>query len=433
MADIQDIIVGAGATAGGTFVLGRVTYVAQVSPAVISTSTPAIVNDGAVVGILSIPSSAGVYNAIVGATERLRVQGGAIISGAGLDSVQVGRGAAAATIGGVAIGQGATCGVFGIGGVVIGQGANAVSQGVVIGYLGSVNGSGTSGIAIGVSANLSGSGGGCIGMAIGGSATAGSTTSSGGAGHAIAIGDNSTASDGDTVVGTNAVAVQGTNNNYNVVVGSFATVSVVHGNGVAIGRLASIAAQFGVSIGAQATIGTGAKNVVVGQGSSVSGAFVNCVVLGQGSTSGASNQIILGVGGLSIGANVCQIGTPGTAVTTFVLGGGDTVASPPVRTVRFTNSSGADSPAGALILQAPLSTGNGSPGVLVLRVGHQIGAGSTLQIATDVLTIGDGTVTVAAGAALWLGNAYAAGVVVPTGSVVLTDSNGQAYRIPAVI
>ena len=421
MADIQDIIVGAGATAGGTFVLGRVTYVAQVSPAVISTSTPAIVNDGAVLGILSIPNSAGVYNAIVGATEMLRVQGGAIISGTGLDSVQLGRGAVSTGPGSVAIGQGAAAGVNAANGVVIGLGAASAGQSVVIGY-NAVSPAGGSGVVLGATAVLSFSGGGNTGVAIGGSASATCNTNGG-----------AVANDGDTVIGRSASSGVVHINNYNVVLGAFASVNVSQGQGVAIGQGATVGAQFGVAVGQGSAIGSGVNNVVIGQGSSVSGAFANCVVLGQGSTAGASQQIVIGAGGLSLGANVCQLGTPGTVITTFVLGQGNTVASPPVTTIRFTNSSGADSPAGALVFQAPLSTGNGSPGLLVFRVGHQIGAGSTLQIGTTVLTVGDGLVTVAAGAALQLGNAYVAGVVVPTGSIVLKDSTGQSYRVSAVV
>jgi hypothetical protein len=432
MADIQDIIVGAGATAGGTFVLGRVTYVAQVSPAVISTSTPAIVNDGAVLGILSIPNSAGVYNAIVGATEMLRVQGGAIISGTGLDSVQLGRGAVSTGPGSVAIGQGAAAGVNAANGVVIGLGAASAGQSVVIGY-NAVSPAGGSGVVLGATAVLSFSGGGNTGVAIGGSASATCNTNGGGAGDSLAIGTSAVANDGDTVIGRSASSGVVHINNYNVVLGAFASVNVSQGQGVAIGQGATVGAQFGVAVGQGSAIGSGVNNVVIGQGSSVSGAFANCVVLGQGSTAGASQQIVIGAGGLSLGANVCQLGTPGTVITTFVLGQGNTVASPPVTTIRFTNSSGADSPAGALVFQAPLSTGNGSPGLLVFRVGHQIGAGSTLQIGTTVLTVGDGLVTVAAGAALQLGNAYVAGVVVPTGSIVLKDSTGQSYRVSAVV
>ena len=417
MADIQDIIVGAGATAGGTFVLGRVTYVGQVSPAVISTSFPAIANDGVVLGILSIPNSAGVYSTIVGATEMLRVQGGAIISGAALDSVQIGRAAVANGIGTGAIAIGA--------GAVTGGG-----QSTIVGYLASS--SGAAGVVLGISAALTGNGG-CIGIAIGGSANANVTTNGGGAGTAIAIGDLSVAGDGDTILGSSATGTQTQNNNYNVIIGTAASQTLSRGNAVVIGRASTSAATLGVVIGSNSAIGSGTKNVVVGQGSSVSGAFTNCVVLGQGSTSGASQQIVIGVGGLSIGANTAQIGTPGTQISTFVLGQGDTVAAPPVTTIRFTNSSGADSPAGALVFHAPLSTGNGSPAVIVLRVGKQIGAGATLQIATDVLTIGDRIVTVAAGATFKLGNAYVAGVTVPTGSIVITDSAGQAYRISAVI
>ncbi len=373
MADSSPIIVGGGAAAGSPFALNGLLYVTNVNPPQISTfNAQVLVDSGSSKTYLSIANSAGVYNAITNATETFRVQGGMIVSGSGTDTVQIGRAASASNTGGVAIG------------------ANATNPGisVVIGS-GAVSPGGGSATIIGNNPVVTFTGGGNVAVVIGDGATADSNINAGGSGTSLAIGTTSVAGDGDTVLGCNASGTKTQNNNYNVIIGALATQTLTRGNAVVIGHATTSAATLGVVVGANSSIGSGTKNTVLGQGSSVSGAFTNCVVLGQGSTAGASAQIVLGVGGLSIGANTAQIGTPGTIISTFVLGQGDTATTPGAVTMRFTNGSGADNAAGNLVVIAPLSTGAGTPATILFQTGHVGGSSSTLQTATTILQLGD--------------------------------------------
>ena len=100
------------------------------------------------------------------------------------------------------------------------------------------------------------------------------------------------------------------------------------------------------------------------------------------------------------------------------------------------------SPADPLMLDIGVLTGNGAANAWGIRIAPPVGAANNYLISHttpgmfSVLASGLLTatgVTLAAGSSLTLGNAYVAGVTVPTGSIVIKDSNGQAYRVSAVI
>lgn len=88
-----------------------------------------------------------------------------------------------------------------------------------------------------------------------------------------------------------------------------------------------------------------------------------------------------------------------------------------------------------------LPTGTGTSGDIIFQTGVKTGSGTTQGTATTALTIKGETqaVTIASGKSLVLGNAattgLAAGVLAATtnATVVITDSAGQAYRIPCII
>jgi hypothetical protein len=83
---------------------------------------------------------------------------------------------------------------------------------------------------------------------------------------------------------------------------------------------------------------------------------------------------------------------------------------------------------------AYLTTGASST-VTNVYIGSASGcsAPSVFQVnGTTCFTIGSSDVTVASGKALKLGNAYAAGAPTATGYIVIKDSTGTSYKIPAV-
>lgn len=370
MAGVEAIVVGGGIESGSPFALGQLVYISNVNPPQLTSYPPKRVLDGAVV-VTSVPNNSGTYNAITGATETLRVQGGMIVSGSGTDTVQIGRGATATA-------NQST---------VIGTGAKDNSQvGVVVGTNAAM--SAAAGVVIGNGAALSGNAGSASGIAIGTGAIA--ANSSSGGGDSLAIGNGAVASQGDTVIGFNATSsTQNVLGNGNVVIGSQANVNVGQGASTAVGASSGIAAKAGVAIGQGATIGTGINNVVIGQVAKVNGAAADCIVIGQNSVLSSSQSIAIGVGAVDLGANVCQLGAPTTDIRTFVLGAGDTIAAPAARTLRFTNGLGANNAAGNVTIIAPLSTGNAAPGTVIIQVGRLAGSSSTLQTATTMLTIGD--------------------------------------------
>lgn len=104
-------------------------------------------------------------------------------------------------------------------------------------------------------------------------------------------------------------------------------------------------------------------------------------------------------------------------------------------------TTGADAAAIAPVVSGALSTGSANNPDLVFQTGIKTTSGSAQATATTALTIKGETqaVTIAAGKSLVLGNAATTGLVAGTlaaltnATVVITDSTGQAYRIPCII
>lgn len=393
MASGNSIIVGGGIQSGSPFTLGRVPYITNVSPAQVSSSLMDIATDSvSAVVYVSIPNSAGVYNAITNATETLRVQGGAIISGPGTDSVQIGRGASATTPQSdqVAIGRAATASANG--NVVIGAAATSGGNaGVVIGK--SAAFSGSAGVAIGENSALSAGAGGAVGTAIG----QGATASFQAAGNSLVIGVGAHAVTGDTVVGDAASSsTDSAFGVFNVVIGNLATANIAGGNvfAVVVGANSSSAQKLATVIGSgsSATVAGQTRAVVIGSGSHAN--TTDAIVIGGGSTL-TSKSIAIGAGAAEIGVGTMQLGAPSTPISTVIIGEGNTKASSAARAIRFTNASGTDNGAGDLTIIAPLSTGAATPAKIVFQVGAVAGSSAVLQTATAVLTIDDQKVTVA--------------------------------------
>jgi hypothetical protein len=98
------------------------------------------------------------------------------------------------------------------------------------------------------------------------------------------------------------------------------------------------------------------------------------------------------------------------------------------------NGSGTNIAGGDIRIAPGQSTGNATPATVVLQGTAAGSSGATAQTLVDVLTINSATlVSIASGAALQLGNAAAAGAVVPTHTLTLRDSTGTTYRIPCLI
>jgi len=128
---------------------------------------------------------------------------------------------------------------------------------------------------------------------------------------------------------------------------------------------------------------------------------------------------------LTSDANIFQFGTPSASPVTQTLGGAQGVGS---------NITG-----GTLNI-GTRGTGTGTGGIINFQ-SHAAGASSsTLGTLATVLSISSSTlITVASGVSLKLGNAATTGLgagvlaALTNASIVLTDSTGQAYRIPCII
>lgn len=148
---------------------------------------------------------------------------------------------------------------------------------------------------------------------------------------------------------------------------------------------------------------------------------VRCIGFGSGGSLGLMN---------STAANLITIGfIDGAAASAQTLGVQNIIAG-------TSNASGAN-----WTLRGSLSTGSGTSGDIILQTGAT-GAGATVQnTATTALTIKGATqsVVVASGKTFQIGNAATTGLTagvlaaLTNSSIVITDSTGQAYRIPCII
>jgi len=113
---------------------------------------------------------------------------------------------------------------------------------------------------------------------------------------------------------------------------------------------------------------------------------------------------------------------------------GKASATPIDQTFKGPNGSGTNIVGGDIRIAPGQSTGNATPATVVLQGTAAGSSGTTEQTLVDVLTINSATlVSIASGAALQLGNAAAAGAVVPTHTLTVRDSTGTTYRIPCLI
>lgn len=130
-----------------------------------------------------------------------------------------------------------------------------------------------------------------------------------------------------------------------------------------------------------------------------------------------------------------------TANGTWQFGGpnaGTTVA----QTFAMQNGSGNNAVGANFTVVGSLATGNVNSGDIIFQTGGAVGAsGNTLATAGTALTIKGvtGAVTIASGKSLVLGNAATTGLTagvlaaLTNATIVITDSTGQAYRIPCII
>lgn len=378
MASAESVVVGGGVASGSPFTLGRLVYVTNVAPPQVSTYGPKVFADGAVT-VTSFPDSTGAYNAAAGATETVRIQGGLIVSGSGTDSVQIGRAAVANATGAVVIGQGVS--------------ANG-HTGVFIGYAAGATTITCGGILVGAGSHLIGNGGGAAAICVGSNSTA--QNSGAGGGETLCIGNNSVSSQGDVVIGSNATSTSNTATDPgNVIVGQTAIANAAGRGCVLIGNNTNAGAKLSIIVGQASTIGTGIQNIILGQNAEITGAIANSIVIGTGSSIGASGSgIVLGNGLATAAALTAWIGGPNTKIRTLVIGEGDTVATPPDRTIRCTNATGPDNAASGLIVVAPLSTGAAVAASISLQTGVAAGSSSTLQTPTTQFQVdGDSTAT----------------------------------------
>lgn len=384
MASVSPILIGSGIQPGPTFTLGHLVYVSAVGPpAQLSSYAPVRALDGAV-EYTGVPDSALVYPAVAGATETFRLRGGLITEGAGTDTIIIGRGAAASGTDSIAIGSDAHSTTSQS--TVIG--ANALDngqQGVVVGYNAGLSAS--AGVAVGNGAAVSGNAGGATGVAIGQGASA--AGSSAGGGTHIAIGPNAVAKAEDVVIGGNASSNQQSAFGVgSVVIGTSATANVAGGSvfAVVIGWNAVSTQKLATIVGSGATAtAAAAQNRAIVIGSGASATATDAIVIGGGSAL-TTTSIAIGAGAVDLGAGFAQIGTPSTPITTILFGAGDTIAAPAAKTMRYTNATGADSPAGNVTIIGARSTGNAAAASYIIQIGQQVaGSSSVLQTAGNAV------------------------------------------------
>lgn len=365
MARVETIVVGGGIGAGSPFALNFVPFIASVDPPLLaSTDFMFVVPTGANRGL--VINTAGTDPAA--GPERLRVKGGTILLPAsGTTGTCIGDGTDSGANGQILIGNAITPGTQ-ANSIVIGQSATGPSGGT--------------GLVIGNSASLTGAG-----ICIGG------TNSVAGAQAQVTIGGTSSGGTNQNHVNIGGTV---TNTTGTTCVGQGSTVSA--GNAVCIGGGLTVAASGGIGIG----------------GSVSNAAHTNSITIGNGANSFAAQL-------LNIGSNASL-----TPINTVCIGhGANTQANPTAVLIRLTNGSGSNNTAGALTLQAGLSTGNiVGPGVN-LDAGIPGASGSTLQTARTWVSATPTTTALDTGLMVWdVDNATLERV-----SVGAADSGGVGFKL----
>ncbi len=136
------------------------------------------------------------------------------------------------------------------------------------------------------------------------------------------------------------------------------------------------------AVGALNALNTSTQMSILGRNNSVGAGITRSCVLGVNNTVSHNDCVILGGGLTTTAAGQCWIGGPtigSIGITTVIIGKGDTAGPPSAVTIRLTNSTNNDTAAGALTLQAGLSTGNAVSPAVQLNVGVVTASGGALQ------------------------------------------------------
>lgn len=193
----------------------------------------------------------------------------------------------------------------------------------------------------------------------------------------IGQGATNTTASGAVIVGPLAVisGAGGAGNNA-VLIGNGATITAGSSQ-VVIGTSGNASQSNAVAIGGSVNV-TGTSSTAVGNSSSITAN--SCTVVGFGCTATAANVVNIGV---SIVGSVANSGYFGhsNGLSNIVFGKGETAVGGLAVTLRGTNGSGANNAAGAITLQAGLSTGNAASAAVNLAVGIVGASSSTIQTA----------------------------------------------------
>lgn len=363
----QSVIVGGGAELLAPVTVNTIPRIVNLGPpGALSDSIMRQWADGAVEVIAIGPTD---VRGGVGATETFRLRQGMISEGGGVDSLVIGRAASATAQSGIALGTSSSA--TGANATVVGAGASAnAASDTAVGSgasCGNVNG----GVALGGNAVASGAGGASSVISIGRSAQA---IAAGVNLHAIAIGNSSLSRRGSLVIGNSAQSSANSAVNADIIVGHQSTSTASNGNHIIIGHSSTSNVANGF-------------NVIIGQQSSCTGAAAGCFIIGGGNSLTAERQIVIGNNLSSALANHGWFGTNSTDIHVFVIGAGDTKASPVARTVRFTNATGNNNAAGDVAVVAPRSTGNAASATFTIQVGAPQPSGSTLHSLLSALRL----------------------------------------------
>lgn len=209
----------------------------------------------------------------------------------------------------------------------------------------------------------------------------------------------------------------------------------------------------GVALTFQGSVGTGSAaggSIIFqtapagGSGTSPNALVTALTIAGSGAITTAKG-IIISQGNLQLPATSSYTWNGRGVVSSKAAGSiqiGDTdAASPVAQTLSFqsvvtatSNTAGANT-----IITASNGTGTGGSGTIAVQTAPVAGSGSTPNTLATVFTFGTAGVIVASGKTLTLGNAATTGLTagvlaaITNASIVITDSTGQAYRIPCIV
>ncbi len=176
-------------------------------------------------------------------------------------------------------------------------------------------------------------------------------------------GNGTSTSSGSIMIGNNAGIVSNAGNN--LFLGHYAGNNNTSGAG-------------NIFVGNNAGLGnnTGVNNTLVGFIADVSGGTVS-------NSTGIGKEVVL------YSDNQFVAGSPNTPMLDVVFGQGDRSSSTQAYTIRGTNGSGSDIPAGNIILAGGKATGNAAGGDIVFQTSNAGGSGTTLQSYTTKMILNE--------------------------------------------